>query len=401
VWQKRAWFVLLALYKVGEDRILAWLNDLVDGFVGDTQAVNAVVAAIPTLTWLAIPLTIAIILFMAYRDTRVGMQLGSPTDAVGTVDGRPHAEGPDADEAQNAKWREQTAESQLAELRANYEGARAREQAQATRLEKHRHALKALVTWLYRRDGWHGLSAQGRTTEAAPWDAYAKARYSQFGLEDEAYEVTNNVHSEPGWKPPAPGMKTFRAEDGNVVTDGDVTTLTVRHGAAERVVTGTVRAFEQEGEIRWEISTGDPQHPAIGFLPEAVVRRTHATDDHASTRVAAQSAQGSGTARNASAQVTDTDLVKAACSAGGLLWEIYSDHPIGSGQEQADRVLRDRLREWENLVHRALGNGPDRDMFDSPVNTSGMDNRIQVATEQLRVKREILRNIARERGVSC
>jgi hypothetical protein len=38
-----------------------------------------------------------------------------------------------------------------------------------------------------------------------------------------------------------------------------------------RSVTGVIRSFEQDGETRWEISTDDPQHPAVGFDPETAV----------------------------------------------------------------------------------------------------------------------------------
>lgn len=48
-------------------------------------------------------------------------------------------------------------------------------------------------------------------------------------------------------------------------------TLTLRHGDTERVVKGKIREFEQDGETRWEIETGDEHHPAIGFVPENVI----------------------------------------------------------------------------------------------------------------------------------
>lgn len=63
--------------------------------------------------------------------------------------------------------------------------------------------------------------------------------------------------------------------------DGDTATLKLRPGGYpedhpdpslrrtqfERTVTGVIRSFEQDGETRWEISTDDPKHPAIGFDP--------------------------------------------------------------------------------------------------------------------------------------
>jgi hypothetical protein len=89
---------------------------------------------------------------------------------------------------------------------------------------------------------------------------------------------------------------SFKARDGKAVTDGQKTTLTLvkgseeTHDYSEREVKGTVRAFEhvervydEEGiaigktsETKWEITTGDPVYPAVGFLPENVLTRTGA-----------------------------------------------------------------------------------------------------------------------------
>jgi len=87
---------------------------------------------------------------------------------------------------------------------------------------------------------------------------------------------------------------SFESRDGKTIKDGAKTTLILVKGSeqtndySERAVTGTVRAFEHvervyddEGiaigktsEVRWEISTDDPQHPAIGFLPSNVLTKT-------------------------------------------------------------------------------------------------------------------------------
>lgn len=89
-------------------------------------------------------------------------------------------------------------------------------------------------------------------------------------------------------------MTEFKARDGKIVSDGQKTTLTLCRGSAEKgdyseqEVKGVVRSFEQvervydeEGiavgkttEMHWEISTGDPMYPAIGFLPENVLTRS-------------------------------------------------------------------------------------------------------------------------------
>ncbi len=95
---------------------------------------------------------------------------------------------------------------------------------------------------------------------------------------------------------------TFKTQDGTKITDGDEVTLVllydggellddagnpVRERYAEVEATGTVRQFDhverkydEEGIAvgktttkHWEISTADPQHPAVGFLPENVKTR--------------------------------------------------------------------------------------------------------------------------------
>lgn len=70
VWGRKTWFALLALYKLAEDRILYSLNSVIDRIFGES-ATQAIIAAIPTLTWIAIPLTIAGILITVFRDRRI------------------------------------------------------------------------------------------------------------------------------------------------------------------------------------------------------------------------------------------------------------------------------------------------------------------------------------------
>lgn len=79
--------------------------------------------------------------------------------------------------------------------------------------------------------------------------------------------------------------KTCQAQDGAIITDGEAAELVLLHGETERRVSGIVHVFEQHervydeehiavgktSEFHWEILTGDPQYPAIGFLPENVL----------------------------------------------------------------------------------------------------------------------------------
>jgi hypothetical protein len=87
---------------------------------------------------------------------------------------------------------------------------------------------------------------------------------------------------------------SFKTRDNKTVKDGESVSLVLVKGSvetndySERTVTGVVRQFEHvervydgEGiavgktsEVRWEISTDDPQHPAIGFLPSNVLTKT-------------------------------------------------------------------------------------------------------------------------------
>lgn len=70
LWQRKFILVALALYKVAEDRVLGFVNGLLDSLLNSPRILDGVFQLLPVLTWLAIPITIAMILLMAYRDTR-------------------------------------------------------------------------------------------------------------------------------------------------------------------------------------------------------------------------------------------------------------------------------------------------------------------------------------------
>ena len=94
-------------------------------------------------------------------------------------------------------------------------------------------------------------------------------------------------------------MANIKLADGKTITDGDEVTLvlwsaehrnavTQQPETIEKIVHGTVHSFEQvervyddagiatstTTETRWELLTGDPAYPAIGFLPENVKTKT-------------------------------------------------------------------------------------------------------------------------------
>lgn len=65
--------------------------------------------------------------------------------------------------------------------------------------------------------------------------------------------------------------KTFKTKNGKNVSDGQEVTLKLSHAFNnDQRVHGIVKAFEQDKETRWEISTTDRRYPAVGFLPENV-----------------------------------------------------------------------------------------------------------------------------------
>ena len=81
-------------------------------------------------------------------------------------------------------------------------------------------------------------------------------------------------------------------QDGKALTDGmTVSGLQLQHGSIVRTVSGTVRAFHVNDAqiiatqalldsliagniVAWEVSTTDPNYPAIGFLPENALTRS-------------------------------------------------------------------------------------------------------------------------------
>jgi hypothetical protein len=66
-----------------------------------------------------------------------------------------------------------------------------------------RAATDTLLTWLYRRQNWHGLSEDGRTHEPAPRE-WAEPKYQQLGLGGLHYGPPQQVAGEPGFTPPVP-----------------------------------------------------------------------------------------------------------------------------------------------------------------------------------------------------
>lgn len=65
-------------------------------------------------------------------------------------------------------------------------------------------------------------------------------------------------------------MHECQTNDGKVLKEGAVVRrLKLQHGATVKEVSGKLRAFEDEdGVVRWEVATGDPTYPAVGFLPD-------------------------------------------------------------------------------------------------------------------------------------
>jgi hypothetical protein len=81
-------------------------------------------------------------------------------------------------------------------------------------------AVDTLLTWLYRRQNWFGLTADGRTSEPAPWDIWAKRFYEVLDLRGLKYEPPSIVGVEPGYKPPLRDPELIAIEaDGTAILD--------------------------------------------------------------------------------------------------------------------------------------------------------------------------------------
>jgi hypothetical protein len=76
-----------------------------------------------------------------------------------------------------------------------------------------RRALAIAVTWLYRRHNWAGLTEDGRTSEAAPEDIWAREKYRQLGVPDLAFEPPDLVPVEPGFAGSGSARRTARESE--------------------------------------------------------------------------------------------------------------------------------------------------------------------------------------------
>lgn len=86
-------------------------------------------------------------------------------------------------------------------LNRNREG-QAPEAALVDRERVLRRGVDVLITWLYRRENWHGLSHDGRYAEPAPEDIWGSKKYQDLELEGLEYRPPRIVPPEPGFAPP-------------------------------------------------------------------------------------------------------------------------------------------------------------------------------------------------------
>jgi len=68
-------------------------------------------------------------------------------------------------------------------------------------------------------------------------------------------------------------MQTCTARDDTLISDGDAGEFVLAYDTESVAVRGTIHAFEQDGETRWEIITSEAQWPAVGFRPENVLTK--------------------------------------------------------------------------------------------------------------------------------
>ncbi len=66
-------------------------------------------------------------------------------------------------------------------------------------------ALDTVLTWLYRRENWAGLSDDQRYRDSAPFDIWIKQKYEELDLPGMDYAPPKTVAAERGFIPPSTG----------------------------------------------------------------------------------------------------------------------------------------------------------------------------------------------------
>lgn len=125
-----------------------------------------------------------------------------------------------------------------------------------------RQAVDTLVTWLYRRSNWHGLSIDGRYRESAP-EFYAKEFYRDLGL-DWPYEPPANVQAERGYEGPpsvaVPAAVHAQAGPASGLGVTDVPSIRVTPGPGSPTLDQVSYATDNRRHNAYE----------LGFSPKAI-----------------------------------------------------------------------------------------------------------------------------------
>lgn len=110
----------------------------------------------------------------------------------------------------------QTSRDEAVQLR---EYKRANREIKEREAKVHR-AVDTLLTWLYRRENWFGLSSDGQLSEPAPWDIWAKRFYELLDLRGLRYDPPPVVGAETGYRPPLHDPERIGIElDGIAILD--------------------------------------------------------------------------------------------------------------------------------------------------------------------------------------
>lgn len=198
------------LYEVVGDLLSTWLQD-------NAAAPVATFIASPWSTILVLILVFAVLWVIQQRTTPIPPGIESalaqvgPATSPGPQVGVPTIVQESTEAVLRRKWEE--AERRAADSEARLvEERRARGEVRERSDLLHR-ATDILITWLYRRENWHGLTAEGQSAESAPWDIWAKQKYDQLGLNGVSYQPPDSVAGEPGFLPPSAGPNHSTDED--------------------------------------------------------------------------------------------------------------------------------------------------------------------------------------------
>jgi hypothetical protein len=175
-----------------------------------TPARQVALAAIGPLTLFVAALVAVYLIFRTWPTPPATAAGPAATEEKSQL--RDPASAPEAEMAEQVR----TTRAGLEEAQRLLTGANRDRDAFGRQADMTRTAVDFLITWLYRRQNWHGLSPDGRSFEPAPRE-WAEKKYVELGLNGLHYGPPRQIPGEPGFTPPEPNPR------------GDVSEAVVEH----------------------------------------------------------------------------------------------------------------------------------------------------------------------------